>query len=72
MSQFDLEYFLRQLDQLVLEQLEEGASPNLIAGALLARVEHYYLLTDPSDLAGLERLLHHALSIIESRPKWDI
>lgn len=68
----DIESYLRDIDQVSAQALADGANLSELAGALLARVHHYYLMRDPSDLEGLEQLLKHALEQIQNRPRWDI
>lgn len=64
--------FLSALDELCITAEELGLPGNYIAGALLARAQNWYLRDDPSDLAGLEELLEHALDNFRARPKWNI
>lgn len=64
--------YLTALDAISLVAMASGVKPAELAGALLARTQHYYLYEDPSDLDGLERLLKMALNRIENRPSWTI
>lgn len=68
----NIDTYLRDIDQASAQAMAEGAKLSELAGALLARVNHYYLMNDPSDLEGLERLLEHALEQIRNRPRWEI
>lgn len=72
MNEQQTQSLLSELDQLFMEYRSEGVSSAMIAGTLLARVGHYYLVDDPADLEGLESLLEYALSSIKGRPRWDI
>lgn len=64
--------FLLALDAICAVAIDSGMSSAGLAGAMLARVQHLYLMDGQADLEGLERLLRVALDNIASRPRFDI
>lgn len=63
---------LAGIDAAAFRAQSQGMDPHKIAGAFLARTQHWYLKDDPSDLEGLERLMEYALKSIRDRPRFDI
>lgn len=67
----DIEYFLKDLDRVCWSAYQEGLSGPMLASTMLARVQHWYLMEDPSDLSGMIRLLEHSIRTLEDRPRFD-
>ena len=63
---------LAGIDAAGMQAIESGMDPKKIAGALLARSQHWYLMQDPSDLEGMERLMEYALKTIRDRPRFNV
>lgn len=67
-----LRELLREVDEACHRANQQGMSGRMIAGTLLARVQHWYILQDPADIKGLEELLEYGLKQLRDRPSWDI
>lgn len=63
---------LAGIDRAGLQAIEAGMDPKKIAGTFLARAQHWYLMQDPSDLEGMERLMEYALKTIRDRPRFNV
>jgi hypothetical protein len=73
MNEDELDDFLVAFDLLCLTAMSEfHATPAMLAGAVLARVQHLYLADGQADVEGLIKLLTYSVDQLAQRPKWSI
>ena len=73
MNEDELDEFLVAFDLLCLTAMTEfHATPAMLAGAVLARVQHLYLADDQADIEGLVKLLSYSVDQLNQRPQWPI
>jgi hypothetical protein len=63
--------FVFVLDAAIESALECGISNHEVAGVLLGRLHHVWLMDDAADIEGLESLLQYSLDQLKRRPTWD-
>jgi hypothetical protein len=64
--------FLAELDLVCRRGCEQGLSPRMISGALLARCQHWYLSADGSAIEELLEFMRYSMKKLEDRPRFDI
>jgi hypothetical protein len=72
MTTDELHQWIRSLDQLCYLAESRGLSGQMIAGTLLARVQHWYLKDNEHDIDGLVKLCEYSIENLKRRPKFDI